>query len=112
MRAPVVAGGLTYFAVGAVIATATTPDSSSGQAAFVLPNPPRASFLPKVITPAISSFVEDVLLKSNIPGISMGVVRLNSTRLPVAELAAWGRMTEEGNGNDLSSKVRTHTFPH
>ncbi|KAM5537978.1 hypothetical protein V8D89_008454 [Ganoderma adspersum] len=35
----------------------------------------------------------------------MGVVRLNSSHSPVVEAAAWGRQTEEGDGNDLSSKT-------
>ncbi|KAI0629472.1 beta-lactamase/transpeptidase-like protein [Trametes polyzona] len=60
----------------------------------------------KVITPAVSSFVEGVLDRSTIPGISMGVVRLaefKDERGPAVELAAWGRRTEEStNGNDLA----------
>ncbi|PIL33660.1 hypothetical protein GSI_04283 [Ganoderma sinense ZZ0214-1] len=35
----------------------------------------------------------------------MGVVRLNSRRQPIVESAAWGRQTEEGDGNDLSPKA-------
>ncbi|KAI1786346.1 beta-lactamase/transpeptidase-like protein [Ganoderma leucocontextum] len=104
MKISMAATRLTYFAAGIVISTATAPDSSGDQATFVVPSPPLASS-PKVITPAVSAFVEDALLKSSIPGLSMGVVRLNSSCQPVVELAAWGRQTEEGDGNNLSSKA-------
>ena len=59
----------------------------------------------KVITPAVSGFVESVLNSSTIPGISMGVVRLDPSRQPIVELAAWGRQTEESDGHDLSPDV-------
>ncbi|KAI0327940.1 beta-lactamase/transpeptidase-like protein [Cubamyces sp. BRFM 1775] len=56
----------------------------------------------KVITPAVSAFVESVLNSSTIPGISMGVVRLDQSRQPIVEVAAWGRQTEESEGHDLA----------
>ncbi|KAI0664036.1 beta-lactamase/transpeptidase-like protein [Cubamyces menziesii] len=59
-------------------------------------------YVKKVITPAVSGFVESVLNRSTIPGISMGVVRLDQSRQPIVELAAWGRQTEESDGHDLS----------
>ncbi|KAH9855877.1 beta-lactamase/transpeptidase-like protein [Lenzites betulinus] len=59
--------------------------------------------LPKLITSDVSIFVERILNGSAIPGVSLGVVRLNHTdKQPVVELAAWGRRTEEGDGHDLT----------
>ncbi|KAI9067465.1 beta-lactamase/transpeptidase-like protein [Trametes sanguinea] len=58
--------------------------------------------LPEVITPDVSRFVEGVLNVSTIPGLSMGVVRLDDAKQPVVELAAWGRRTEDGGGIDLT----------
>ncbi|OSC96792.1 beta-lactamase/transpeptidase-like protein [Trametes coccinea BRFM310] len=58
--------------------------------------------LRKVITSDVSRFVEDVLNASTIPGLSMGVVRLDNVRQPVVELAAWGRRTEDGDRDDLT----------
>ncbi|KAI0828035.1 beta-lactamase/transpeptidase-like protein [Trametes gibbosa] len=59
--------------------------------------------LPEVITPVVSVFVEGVLNQSTIPGVSMSVVRLSPVdKQPVVELAAWGRRTEGGDGNDLT----------
>ena len=59
----------------------------------------------QVITPAISDYVEDVMKEAQIPGLSMGVVRLQLGKEPIVELANWGNRTEDDNGADLTSDV-------
>ena len=109
MKAFIVVKPLTYFTAGVLTSTVTALDALRDQATFVAPSVP-ASDWPKVITPAISTFVEESLIRSSIPGLSMGVVHLDSSRSPVVETAAWGRQTEEGDGNDLSTKVWLYIF--
>ncbi|RPD57950.1 beta-lactamase/transpeptidase-like protein [Lentinus tigrinus ALCF2SS1-6] len=62
----------------------------------------RVSRMRGIITPQLSTFVKDILDEASIPGLSMGVVRLNKDRSPVVELAAWGKKTEDGDGDDLN----------
>ncbi len=110
MKAFIIIKGLAYLTAGIAIPTAAALDSYRDQVSFVGPNlpVPASSSFPKVITPTVSAFVENALIRSSIPGISMGVVRFNSSHQPVVELAAWGRQTEEGDGNNLSPKVRLY----
>ena len=58
-----------------------------------------------LITPRLSAFVEDALEAASIPGLSMGVVRLDKNRGPIAEHGSWGRQTEDADGNDLTPEV-------
>ena len=60
-----------------------------------------------LITPQLSAFVEDVLEAASIPGLSMGVVRLDKNRSPIAEHGSWGKQTEDYDGNDLTPDVST-----
>ncbi|KAI0695190.1 beta-lactamase/transpeptidase-like protein [Cerioporus squamosus] len=56
-----------------------------------------------VITPHLSAYVKNVLETASIPGLSMGIVRLaQGTRTPVVELGAWGKQTEDSDGDDLT----------
>ncbi|RDX43399.1 beta-lactamase/transpeptidase-like protein [Lentinus brumalis] len=56
-----------------------------------------------VITPGLSAYVKNALQTASIPGLSMGIVRLAEGRhLPAVELAAWGKQTEDGDGEDLT----------
>ncbi|KAI0350602.1 beta-lactamase/transpeptidase-like protein [Trametes cingulata] len=55
-----------------------------------------------VISAGVSDFVKTLLDASTIPGVSMGVVRLASDNQPIVDLDAWGRRTEESDGNDLA----------
>ena len=91
---------LTSLISQAVVPANARPVEEPEQAIFTVPH-----FPDKVITPTISAFVEDVLATSIIPGIAMGVVRLKVTGPPSVELAAWGRQTEEGDGDDLTPEV-------
>ncbi|KAI0645099.1 beta-lactamase/transpeptidase-like protein [Trametes meyenii] len=59
----------------------------------------------RVITPGVSAFVQELLDRSAIPGLSLGVVRLDNDRQPTIERASWGRQTEEGDGNDLTPQA-------
>ena len=109
MKAFLVVKPLTYFTAGILIPTVTALEALRDQATFAAPSVP-ASDLHRVITPGVSAFVEASLIRSRIPGLSMGVVHLDSSRSPVVETAAWGRQTEEGDGNDLSTKVWLYTL--
>ena len=64
-----------------------------------------SSAVRQVITPELSAFVKNALEEAAIPGLSMGVVRLDESRSPTVELAAWGKQTEEGDGNDVMHGV-------
>lgn len=80
------------------LATATqTPFSSLPQY--------TASELPRVVTSELSAFIEDVRNKSNTAGIALGIVRIASDNASDVEFGSWGRMTEEGNGSDMSQDV-------
>ena len=91
---------LTSLISQAVVPANARPVEEPEQAIFTVPRSAG-----EVITPAISAFVQDVLAASTIPGIAMGVVRLKETGPPSVELAAWGRQTEEGDGDDLTPEV-------
>ncbi len=59
-----------------------------------------------VITPQLSAYVKNALQTASIPGLSMGIVRLAEGRhLPAVELAAWGKQTEDADGEDLTPDV-------
>ena len=58
-----------------------------------------------IITPAVSHFVSDVTRQAQIPGLSMGVVRLGADQEAIVELATWGNQTEEDNGEDMKPNV-------
>lgn len=47
------------------------------------------------ITPEIDAFAADLILKTHVPGLSVGVIRLNGTDVST-EFRAWGNMTEDG----------------
>ena len=61
----------------------------------------------RVITPAVSEFVQDVIQNAQIGGMSVGVVELGSGQRPAVEFATWGNRTEEDNGADLKPNVCT-----
>ncbi|RDX40970.1 beta-lactamase/transpeptidase-like protein [Lentinus brumalis] len=48
------------------------------------------------ITPEISAYVADLLKDRYVPGLSVGVVRVDGDSV-VTEFGAWGNMTEDGN---------------
>ncbi|KAI0645138.1 beta-lactamase/transpeptidase-like protein [Trametes meyenii] len=72
----------------------------------VLLQPPASPSETNLGDPILSSkfygFVEGVRNKASIPGISVGVVRLDDDKQPVTRLASWGRKTEDGDGHDLT----------
>ncbi|KAI0669553.1 beta-lactamase/transpeptidase-like protein [Trametes maxima] len=78
-----------------------SPEGISIHAANVI-EPSHAS---GVITPDVSAFVQGVLDRSAIPGLSLGVVRLEDNKHPTVEQTSWGRQTEEGDGNDLTPQA-------
>ena len=61
--------------------------------------------LRKIITPTVSHFVSNVTHQAQIPGLSMGVVRLGADQDAIVELATWGNQTEEDNGDDMKPDV-------
>ncbi|TBU44391.1 beta-lactamase/transpeptidase-like protein [Dichomitus squalens] len=95
MRASVIALWLSGLVPRVVVLT--TAQTSGEQAAFYVPHSSG-----RVITPAVSAFIEDALATSTIPGLALGVVRLDENRQHMVELEAWGRQTEEGDGDDLT----------
>lgn len=60
----------------------------------------------RAITAELSEFITGLIDASNIPGISLGVVHTSyDGEKPHIELKSWGRKTEDGDGNDLTSGV-------
>ena len=51
------------------------------------------------ITPEISALAESLIADYNVPGISVGVVRLNGSSV-TTEFGAWGNRTEDGDPAD------------
>ncbi|PSR72067.1 hypothetical protein PHLCEN_2v12048 [Hermanssonia centrifuga] len=51
----------------------------------------------QTITPELSSYLQGLLDRSDVPGLSVGVVRLSGKREVEKEYGAWGNMTEDGN---------------
>lgn len=59
-----------------------------------------------ILSPAFHAFVDELRKNASIPGISVGVVRLRKDYTkPQVELASWGRRTEDGDANDLTTDV-------
>lgn len=59
-----------------------------------------------ILSPAFHAFVDELRKNASIPGISVGVVRLaGDNTKPQVELASWGRKTEGGDPNDLTTDV-------
>ncbi|EIW63119.1 beta-lactamase/transpeptidase-like protein [Trametes versicolor FP-101664 SS1] len=57
-----------------------------------------------ILSPAFHAFVDEVRENASVPGISVGVVRLSGDNTkPQVELASWGRKTEDGDANDLTT---------
>ena len=48
------------------------------------------------ITPEISAYAEGLLKARQVPGLSVGIVRVDGDSI-VTEFGAWGNMTEDGN---------------
>ncbi|KAI0713045.1 beta-lactamase/transpeptidase-like protein [Cerioporus squamosus] len=48
------------------------------------------------ITPEISAYAEGLLKETHVPGLTVGVVRVDGDSI-VTEFGAWGNMTEDGN---------------
>ncbi|KAI0780020.1 beta-lactamase/transpeptidase-like protein [Fomes fomentarius] len=55
-----------------------------------------------LISPQFGSFIDEIRNNGSIPGISIGVVRLDNEQKPVAQLGSWGQKTEDGDGHDLT----------
>ncbi|KAI0669583.1 beta-lactamase/transpeptidase-like protein [Trametes maxima] len=55
-----------------------------------------------ILSSKFYQFVEEVRKEAAIPGISIGVVRLDDEKQPVTQVASWGRKTEDGDGHDLT----------
>ncbi|KAH9919588.1 beta-lactamase/transpeptidase-like protein [Fomitopsis serialis] len=55
------------------------------------------------INSELSEFITNLMNSSGIPGISLGIVHTSRDKVqPEVELKSWGRMTENGDGSDLS----------
>ncbi|RPD58606.1 beta-lactamase/transpeptidase-like protein [Lentinus tigrinus ALCF2SS1-7] len=57
---------------------------------------PSASRSKSAITPEISAYAEGLLKEKQVPGLSVGVVRVDGDSI-VTEFGAWGNVTEDGN---------------
>ncbi|KAI8992781.1 beta-lactamase/transpeptidase-like protein [Trametes punicea] len=55
-----------------------------------------------LLSPEFQAFVEELRSNASIPGISLGVVRLDDDKRPITQLASWGRKSEDGDGHDLT----------
>ena len=55
-----------------------------------------ASRSASAITPEISALAESLVTNSHVPGINVGVVRLNGSSV-VTEYGSWGNRTEDGD---------------
>ena len=60
----------------------------------------------RAITPEISAFAERVLKDSNVPGLTLGFIRLEEGAV-LEEHRAWGIMSEERNS--VTSEVRSYS---
>ncbi|CDO69943.1 hypothetical protein BN946_scf184836.g17 [Trametes cinnabarina] len=56
-----------------------------------------------ILSQEFLEFVHELRNNASIPGVSLGVVRLNGNKRPLAQVAAWGRKTEDGDGHDLTT---------
>ncbi len=65
-----------------------------------------------LISPQFGSFIDEIRKNGSIPGISIGVVRLDNEQKPVVQLGSWGQKTENGDGHDLTPDVRNSNFNH
>ncbi|KAJ3002538.1 hypothetical protein NUW54_g4980 [Trametes sanguinea] len=64
-----------------------------------------------ILSPEFLSFVDELRNNVSIPGISLGVVRLNDDKQPVTQLAAWGRKTEDADEDDLTTDASSLLCP-
>lgn len=55
-----------------------------------------ASRSASAITPEISALAESLITNYHVPGVSVGVVRLNGSSITM-EYGAWGNRTEDGD---------------
>ncbi len=51
----------------------------------------------QAITPELSSYLQGLLDVSDVPGLSVGVVRLSGKGEVETEYGSWGNMTEDGD---------------